>query len=132
MKEAQKVVKVGWFGLLGFGATLLFFLIAWGWPSLDVPVALTLVATLVLVALTFWLTMKISAHGSWSDEHRLALVAGALVFWCLLAPLQELDKTRTDNTFGMSMVGLATVLFLVWLWRRVRRRTPQHPLETAM
>ena len=42
------------------------------------------------------------------------------MFFVLLAPVQELDATRTDNPAGMTVVGLAALLFLFWLWRRVR------------
>lgn len=43
----------------------------------------------------------------------------------LLAPVQELDATRADNPAGMTLVGLATLVFLVWLWRRVARRNKE-------
>jgi hypothetical protein len=33
------------------------------------------------------------------------------MFFVLLAPLQELDTTRTDNPAGMTVVGLAMLLF---------------------
>ncbi|MFQ5837896.1 MAG: hypothetical protein ACE5HJ_03845 [Thermoplasmata archaeon] len=50
---------------------------------------------------------------------RLALAAGGLSLFILIAPLQELDASRPDNTQGMSLVGLGFALLLVLLWRRV-------------
>jgi len=50
------------------------------------------------------------------------LVSGVLAFFIILAPLSELDASRPDNTAGMTLVGLATSGFLLWLRRRVRRR----------
>lgn len=41
----------------------------------------------------------------------------------LFAPLQELDKRRTDNPRGMALVGIATLALLIWQGRRVWART---------
>jgi hypothetical protein len=54
-------------------------------------------------------------------KHSFALVSGALTYFIILAPLQEIDKTRTDNPIGMSVVGLAFLVGLVWLGRRIWR-----------
>ena len=110
------------FALVGFCATLAFFVIQWAPPEIGVPVSFTLLATVVLVALVAWTAQRMSRGGAWTDEHRLALAGGALMFFVLLAPVAELDATRPDNPAGMTLVGLAALLFLVWLWRRVARR----------
>ena len=55
-----------------------------------------------------------SRNGTWNDEHRVALASGALAFFVLLTPVQEFDATRTDNPTGMTLVGLATLVFLLW------------------
>jgi len=52
--------------------------------------------------------------------HRLALAAGGLTFFIVLAPLQELDAARADDTSGMALVGLAAVFLLVALAARLR------------
>jgi len=54
-----------------------------------------------------------------AEKHRFALVSGALTFFMVFAPLQELNATRTDNPVGMSFVGLAFLAGLVLLERRV-------------
>ena len=108
------------FALLGLGATVTFFVIHWVFPGLGLPVPLTLLSALLLVVLVAWAVRRMSHRGAWGDEHRLALAGGALLFFVLLAPLQELDPARTDNLTGMGAVGLAMLLFLIWLWLRVR------------
>jgi hypothetical protein len=109
------------FGLLGFAGMLVFFLIHWIFPELGVPVMLTMVSALIVVALVLWAIRRMTAGGTWDDRHRLALASGALSFFVLLAPLAEMDKSRIDNPAGMTLVGLAAVIFLVWLrWRTYR------------
>jgi hypothetical protein len=57
--------------------------------------------------------------------HQLALVSGALSFFIMIAPLQELDKTRTDNPVGISLVGIAILVGLVLFGRQIKRRMQQ-------
>jgi hypothetical protein len=35
---------------------------------------------------------------------------------------QGLDKTRPDNTSGMTLVGLETLILIVYLWWRVHQQ----------
>ncbi len=56
-----------------------------------------------------------------SEKHRFALLSGALTFFIVFAPLQELDRTRTDNPVGMSIVGLAFLAGMVLLARHIWR-----------
>jgi len=53
--------------------------------------------------------------------HRLAICAGSLLILILLAPIQELDKSRTDNPRGMIAVGLAAVALLLLLYLKIKR-----------
>ncbi|MCP4538166.1 MAG: hypothetical protein GY832_13580 [Chloroflexi bacterium] len=110
-----------WFACVGFIFALSFYFFMLIPPELDIPVSLTLWTTLVLPMATMWLLYKMSRGGAWNDKHRLALASGVLMFLVLIAPLQELDTDRLDNTTGMTLVGLITFCFLVWLRRRVRR-----------
>lgn len=118
--EVQRVPRPRWFALLGLAANLAFFFGLWVLPNLAIPVGLTLFFALVLAGVTAWAVRSLSRGGAWRDEHRLALVAGALMFFVLIAPIQELDPARMDNTKGMGAVGLLTLFGLIWLWRRVR------------
>lgn len=111
------------FGLLGFGAAAAFyFLLLYGLPALGAPVFFTIGATLAWGGLVFYAVQRWSGDGAWSDEHKLALVGGALLLFTLLAPLQELDAARPDNTAGMTLVGLAVLAFLHWIRTQTRRR----------
>jgi len=124
-----RVPRPLWFALVGFVAQFVFFFgIFWGLPEFGIPVPLTMLAAVALVALVAWGVQRMSRGGAWNDEHRLALAGGVLMFFVLIAPLQELDETRVDNTTGMMLVGLVTFLFLLWLWRRVRAASKNPPL----
>ncbi len=54
-----------------------------------------------------------------NKKQRFAIISGALTFFIIFAPLQELDATRTDNPLGMSIVGFAFLVGLILLGRRV-------------
>jgi len=70
------------------------------------------------------LVRRLSGNGiAWDDRQRLALAAGPLTAFILLSPIQEFVATRPDNPGGMTLVGLAVLIFLVYLWQRVRVRS---------
>lgn len=123
-------VPVARLALLGFGATLAFFLIHWVLPALKVPVLLTVVAAVGLVVGVARTVGRWARRGL-TDLQRLALAGGALTFFVLLAPLQELDEARPDNTAGMALVGLGMLVFLLRLWRRVRVATERRSPDAA-
>jgi hypothetical protein len=129
--HSARVPRPLWFALIGFGATLAFFVIHWGLPEFALPVPLTILASIVLVVLVTWGVRRLSRGGAWTDQHRLALAGGALMFFVLLSPLQELNTARTDNPAGMTVVGLAALLFLAWLWWRVRGAIRGQSLDAA-
>ncbi|MBI3928486.1 MAG: hypothetical protein HY319_23290 [Armatimonadetes bacterium] len=111
------------FGCLGFFTTLVFFVMMFGLPGAVSPPE-TMLAAVALVATVAGSLMVLSGGGrSWLDSHRLALAGGALSFFILLAPLQEMDPTRPDDTRGMALVGLAAALLLGLMARRVSSRT---------
>ncbi|MBM4446114.1 MAG: hypothetical protein FJ023_02015 [Chloroflexi bacterium] len=111
-----------WFWLTGFLGTIAFFIVFWGLPHTTLPPCLTILTGLGLVALIIWGMMWMSGNGAaWTGMHQLALAAGPLSFFILLTPIQEFDASRKDNPAGMTLVGLATLMFLVWLWWRVKR-----------
>jgi len=108
------------FWATGFLATVTFFPTFWLLPHLlSIPIAIMFLgALLVLVIATF---LK---HFNWKEPsglHQLALISGGLTFFILLAPIQELDKTRTDNPQGMSLVALAFLTGLLLLRRQIKR-----------
>ncbi len=118
---ANSVPRPRRFALVGFLATVAFFATFWVLPELGLPVPITLAAGLLLPVLVARAVRRLTRGGMWAAEHQLALAAGALGFFVLLAPLMEMDGTRPDNPAGMTVVGLGALLFLIWLWRRMRR-----------
>lgn len=127
---APKTVAVRhpfWFWLTGFLGTIAFFVGFWGLPHIILSPFVTVFIGIGLVALVAWLVMRMSGNGAaWAEMHRLALAAGPLSLFILIAPLQEFDATRTDNPAGMTLVGLAALIFLLWLWWRVRGNRAKH------
>jgi hypothetical protein len=126
-----RVPRPLWFALVGLCATMASFLAFWVLPELTVPVPLTMLTIVAVVVLTMGLVRWMSRRGAWTDQHRLALAGGALTFFVLLSPLVELDTARPDNPTGMTLVGLITLLFLIWLWWRVRVRIRRPALDAA-
>ena len=57
-----------------------------------------------------------------TDMHRLSLIAGSISVIIMLAFLQELDKTRLDNTSGMALVGLIAITLLLILGLKIKNR----------
>jgi len=120
--EKKKAVRALWFLPVGFLGTFALFFLEWVMPKTGLhPIFLMLLVT-GLVILVGWIMLQMSGGGGWTERHKLAIASGALGFFILLAPLQELDKTRTDNTTGMAIVGLAMAIFLIWLALRIRAK----------
>jgi hypothetical protein len=120
-RGSGKAAHPFWFLLIGFAGTFGWFFLVWVVPQTRVPAAATLGLMVLLVVVITGAVLRLSGGGRLPDQHRLALVSGALGFFILLAPLQELDKKRTDNTTGMALVGLAMLVLLLWIHRRIRR-----------
>ena len=116
------------FWLVGFLATVIFFLTFWVLPHTGIPSFITILAGIGLAVLIIWLVLRMSGNGSaWANRHRLALVSGSLSLFILLTPVHEFVTSRADNTTGMTLVGLAALIFLLWLRWRVKR----HSVETS-
>ncbi len=118
MAREGRVARCRWFLLLGFAATLALFFAVWLLPHLGLHPAVTLLVMAGLAALTARLARRMSGRWAWGAREPLALASGALGFFVLLAPLQELDRSRPDNTTGMAAVGLAAAVSLLLLARR--------------
>jgi len=121
-KASQKSVSHPiWFLITGFLASVLFFLGVWLLPGTGIHPVLTMFFIIAVAALAGWLVLKMSGGGlAWSNKHQLALASGVLGFFIIIAPLQELDKNRSDNTTGMTIVGFAMAIFLLWMFWRMR------------
>jgi len=104
--------------IIGASGTFAFFFGFWLIPSLTPlwPIGMFFGPALVL------LYAKVLKRYEWKGSNRkycFALVSGALTFFIVFAPLHELDATRTDNPAGMSFIGLAFLVGLVLLGRRI-------------
>jgi len=109
--------------LLGLGGAILLFFLMWALPGVGLPFVVVLASFALFAWGSLVLAARLERRGIFaSPVQLLALASGALSFLILLAPLQELDKTRVDNTGGMSLVGVAFAIVLVWIAWRVRRR----------
>ncbi len=125
--ETPRAAHPFWYGLTGFIATILFFLINWGLSKTDISPIIPIVLTLLMVPSVIWIVLKVLGGGIiHSAKHQLALITGAISPFILMAPLQEIDEERTDNTTGMALVGLAALIFLIWMWHRIK-----HPVTEA-
>jgi len=118
--EKKKAVRAFWFLPVGFVGTIALFFLVWVVPKTGIHPLFTILLMVGLAVVIGWMVFRMSGDAGWSARHQLALVSGALGFFILLAPLQELDKNRTDNTTGMGIVGLVTAVFLILLFWRVR------------
>ena len=123
--RSVKVRNPAWFWLIGLLGMVAFYLLFGGLPHTGLHPLVTMFIGLVYAGGAGLLVMRLSGNGTaWTDKHRFALAAGALTFFVFLAPLQEFDASRPDNTSGMIMVGVAALLFLLgvgWrVWRRAR------------
>ena len=63
--------------------------------------------------------------GNATRLHLMGVASGPAVFFSLVAFLQEMDKTRTDNPTGMSIIGFLTLLMIFLLWRKVKSGEPK-------
>ncbi|MBN2134039.1 MAG: hypothetical protein JW741_31335 [Sedimentisphaerales bacterium] len=107
---------------LGFAGAAMLFALVWLLPHTKIHPAAVILAMTLLAAVFTWAIPALTARPGFSDKHRLALIAGALSFFILLSPLQEWDEARSDNTAGMSVVGLAILAMLLCLGHRIRQR----------
>jgi hypothetical protein len=112
-----------WFGLTAFLGTMALFILAWVFPNAGINPLLKLLLMIILPLIIGWIILKVLGNEVViSPKHQFALAAGALGFFIFLGPLQELDKSRPDNTAGMAFVSLLFVIFLVWLGRGTNRQ----------
>ena len=115
------------FVLLGFLSTLVFFVLNWVLPHTQIPPLATMILVLLLLVLIRWRVRKYSNQGfDQLNGFHLALASGALSFFILIAPIQEFDQSRIDDTSGMTLVGLAAFLFQFWLGIRLRKEDSQN------
>lgn len=107
--------------LFGFITTLALFLLFGAGSNIigHPPVLMLLGITLVFTV------FSLLRRYEWNERrlyNKFALAAGALGFFIMLTPLQELDNSRLDNTQGMFIVGIAATIMLILLRKRLKSR----------
>ena len=106
------------FGLAGFLFQPLYLIVPNFLAHKNVAAVMTIGIQLVIVLLLMIFIIYQVYSQSTSKRHVVSLIFGLILFWVLLAPLQELAKgANPDPTKGMSAVGVLT-LILLFLWKR--------------
>lgn len=121
----EKQVWRAWrLAVFTFLATTMFFALTWVLPQSGLhPGIVVLLITSLAVGVT-WLVWGLSRRSGFSNRHELGLVSGALAFFAfIMAPIREWAPNQPDNPKGMALVALATLVFLLWLSRRVQAGT---------
>jgi hypothetical protein len=120
-----------WFGLLGFAATAGLVTQIYVIPRYA-PTAVTAVALIVLATLTGFLLLRWTSAGAWTRAQQFGLVSGALGCFGLMDILQEFNRTRSDNPAGISLVGLFTLIGLLFMARQFRRTNSSVDLGSCL
>jgi len=106
---------------LGLAWSALFFLGFWGMPSMVPNWQVGVLLLSIILSTPALLLARYSWEGC--EREAFSLAAGLLTFLIILAPLQELDQSRTDVTTGMGLVGLAFAAILLLFKRRIWAKT---------
>jgi hypothetical protein len=68
--------------------------------------------------------IKLFISYNWKNStplHLFAVSSGPLYIFIILTFLQESDKSRTDNTAGMGLIGIIALVGLALLWLKLKR-----------
>lgn len=126
VRGSARVRSGWWYGVLGFFATLTFFIFFFGLPHWGLPPVAAMLLTAALVVAVGWLILSMSAGGTaWSANHQLALVSGAFGVLMLIAVLRESAPNPPDDPTGMTLIALACALFLIYVAVRGRQMEPR-------
>lgn len=110
------------FFLFGAVCTVAFFVLNWVVPNTKLfPAAVTMAMVCWLAAGFFLGLRELVRAFSWTPANQWALASGALAFFVVLSPLVEMDGNRTDDTTGMTVVGLVMAGLLLAGFLKVRR-----------
>jgi uncharacterized membrane protein len=117
--ETHKKANAKRLWITGLASATAFFLLFWIGPYLFVSPIIVMTLGSILVFGTLRRLRNFRLNHPESSVDRLAIVAGALSFLIILAPLMELDRTRPDNPVGMTLVSISAVILLLLLRRRL-------------
>ena len=111
-----KVFLVFFLLMIAFIAGMFFF------PALGIPSWIDFLFLAALPWLALWLVNRLGAD-SWDERHAWSAVFGLLLFWLLLAVGAETQNAaRPDDTSGMTLVAMITLILLIILRVIIQRR----------
>lgn len=83
-----------------------------------VPAPVTICYQIIGAAIILWFIFRQVFNKDITDRHMVSLISGAVLFWIILAPLQEfVPGNNPDPTRGMVFVGVISMALLL-IWRR--------------
>lgn len=108
--------------LTGLIWMVLFYIIFFGFPNMNVPIVLEFLISLIF----FYLGLRIFAN-LWNEslpvKTRMAFALGPPSLFILLSPIFEFSMERSDNPAGMTLVGIAfTFIFLYIYLKKVKEK----------
>ena len=107
---------------------LLFYIIYFGFASLNIPTWITVLAGVIHAYIGLRFLMRIELPDT-PDNVRMAIALGPPSLFIFLAPFLEMDPTRPDNPIGMGVTGLFFALVFILFYRRSRRHVEDAGLE---
>ncbi len=106
------------FGLSGFIFQSFNFFIPNIIAGIHAPAAAALLFQFIEIILTLAFVINQVYHKNITVRHRVSLISGSVMFFILLAPLQEFNRgLNPDPTQGMLAVGI-TGLVLLLMWKK--------------
>jgi hypothetical protein len=118
MRGPRFYLLVAFLGVLACGA------IFWVLPNvltfLGAPALVMLLGALAVLGVIYFI--RGYAWKMATPLHRFALTDGTLAPFVLFAFIQELDRSRRDDTTGMALVGLVAIIGLASLRRSLKKR----------
>lgn len=122
MGGAESRVRNRWLWLLvALGGFANFFFIFGLLPSSGVPVLFTISLGIALTAVIAIILLRLSKRGM-GKLNDLGLASGFLTLLLFLDPILEVSRPTPEDFRVQTAVGVAFVLFLILLGRKVDRR----------
>jgi hypothetical protein len=110
------IIAAVW-AVLWFGLVVLAFGLAPHLPAVGVAIGAVAIVLLLLIFVPRW-----AAHAGWSRKHEYAVLAGALSASMLVSFVGFIGSLNRDFWFKV-IIDAAAFVWLVWLGRRVLRRS---------
>jgi uncharacterized membrane protein len=124
-KETKKTLTPKKALITGLATVTSMFLLFGAGPHLISHPIILLLAGIGLVFIIF-LFIKRYNWNKYTQYNKFSLTSGALVFFIILAPLQELDQNRQDNPQGMLLIGIIAMLLLLLLRKKLKQNQHAH------